>query len=124
MIFGVYISYFPTPSLSESGYDTQVVEFVAAKKVKTGIYDVTVAFLDKNFKRIKVGACDSVVTVFGYDTYIIKEPVWAKYYTFNTKRNNPDMVILWPLTEKKDYRRMGLPFTEVLYEEGYIAQPK
>lgn len=125
LILSIYIGLFPIPSKSEEGrYKERVVQFISAKKIKTGEYNITVAFLDKDFKIIKDKAtgCDSVVVVYGYDTYIIREPIWTKYYTFREKIGMPDMVILWPINELKEYRRLGIPFSEVLYEREYKAE--
>lgn len=96
----------------------QAVRFVSAKKVKTGIYDVTVGILDKDNKQIKGinSKCDSVITIFGYDTYIVREPKWSSYYIFVTNIKYPNMAALYPM-DRRDYKRFNLPFNQTLYEE-------
>jgi hypothetical protein len=60
-----------TKPIAAPGDTNQYYEFVSATKEKRGVY--TMFLKDKKY----------LITVWHYHTYIVRKPIWSKYYKYD-----------------------------------------
>lgn len=101
LLFGLF-----TPNQNKT-----LVKFVEAKKVTNSTYDVIVAPISPETGKVVkdiVTKCDSVRTIKGYQTHIMREPNWCEYYELEQHPRDPELVRLVAITKESAIRKYNL----------------